>query len=459
MSVVLTSNAVYQPFTFEELLKPLAMYTEEYRNIEENIADLEDKSAALKAYIDANPSSESSRIYRNYMDQLEQEAAMLASRGLQGRREGLLGLKRSYTRNIKPLENKILHRETMAKEQREALARDNSLIFDKDYSMMSLDDIDVNKSYKQISLNSVTEKTAKHVLNAAKSVVNNPEYKSVFGGQFVEQKLREGYSIDQILNAISNSPNAPRELKNIRQNIKNQLDLEGFDINTESIIDDAISQGMLYGVGQVKTNIQSDRNFVSDFERQRHKDSMDAAGTTEYNFTYVDPKRNNEKIQILTNKAGSFIIAKDSKGNIIDNTPYRDLVYRTTKSSSGSSNPLDSWIQGEQDRVTRAREVLTLKGEPSSIVLAEGKKTEDAYDFKHTVSYEDLIPSQQKWVDDEIKRLNKYNIKLNTSDYQFEVKKVGKSGPVRMTFIGKMPDNNMSTPQGMVIKSSDAPLI
>lgn len=458
MSVVLTSNAVYQPFTFEELLKPLAMYTEEYRNIEDDILDLEDKSAALKAYMDTNPSSESSRIYRNYMGQLEQEAAMLVSRGLQGRRDGLLGLKRSYNRNIKPLENKLLHRETMAKEQREALAKDNSLIFDNDYSMMSLDDIDVNKSYKQISLNSVTEKTAKQVLNAAKSVVNNPEYKSVFGGQFVEQKLREGYSIDQILNAISNSPNAPRELKNIRQNIKSQLDLSGFDANTESAIDDAISQGMLYGVGQVKTNIQANRNFVSDFERQKHKDTMDAAGTTEYAFTYVDPKRNNEEIQILTNKAGSFIIAKDSKGNIINNAPYRDLVYRTTKPSSGSSSPLESWLQGEQKRITTARDVLALIGEPTSTVLAEGKKTEKEYDFKHTVSYEELSPAQKIWVDNEIKRLNKNNIKLNTSDYQFEVEKIGKSGPLRMTFVGKIPDNNTPTTQGAVIESSDAPL-
>ena len=458
MSVVLTSNAVYQPFTFEELLKPLAMYTEEYRNIEDDILDLEDKSAALKAYMDTNSSSESSRIYRNYMNQLEQEASMLASRGLQGRREGLLGLKRRYNRNIKPLENKLRHRETMAKEQREALAKDNSLIFDNDYSMMSLDDIDVNKSYKQISLNSVTEKTAKQVLNAAKSVVNNPEYKSVFGGQFVEQKLREGYSIDQILNAISNSPNAPRELKNIRQSIKSQLDLEGFDINTESIIDDAISQGMLYGVGQVKTNIQADRDFVSAFERQKHKDTMDAARTTEYTFKYVDPKRNNEEVQILTNKAGSFIIAKDSKGNIIDNTPYRNLVYRTTK-PSGSLNPLDSWLQNEQKRITKAKEVLALKEESTSIVLAEGKKTEESHKFNHTVSYEDLIPSQKKWVDDEIKRLNKHNIKLNTSDYQFEVKKVGKSGPVRMTFIGKIPGNSAPTIQVAGQKSSDAPLI
>ena len=97
MGIVLTNNAKFTPYTFDEMLKPLAMATQEYRAIEEGIAELGSKSDLMRRYASEEPDAEWSKKYNEYANTLDKQAEDLAKYGLNPKsRQGLLNLKRQY---------------------------------------------------------------------------------------------------------------------------------------------------------------------------------------------------------------------------------------------------------------------------------------------------------------------------------------------------------------------------
>ena len=49
-NIVLTNAARFSPYSFEDMLKPLAMATQEYNAIEEGIAELGSKADLMRMY-------------------------------------------------------------------------------------------------------------------------------------------------------------------------------------------------------------------------------------------------------------------------------------------------------------------------------------------------------------------------------------------------------------------------
>lgn len=261
-NILITADSTFEPFSFERYIKPYEIYTEAYKEAETELEDLSTKSEAIREYVNRDPSSRSASIYNAYTQQLDDEVSRLSSEGLKGTRGRLLQLKRNYNKSIEPIIKKVEHKQKLAAEQREAnLRADGALRFDVDYNSNSLDDVDVNKTYSAINLDKITEDTAKQVIAAAKSVINKPEYASAFGDQYIERRLQMGYSMDDILNEIGNLPGAPEELKNIRKNMLDKLNLDNFDNKTISEANSAISNGMMYGVGEIKYELLQNRNF------------------------------------------------------------------------------------------------------------------------------------------------------------------------------------------------------
>lgn len=206
MSVVLTSNAVYQPFTFEELLKPLAMYTEEYRNVEENIADLESKSELIKRYAMEDPNSEAARMYTEYAQNLDKQVEALAKYGLPSvNRRSLYNLKSQYSSNITPIEIAIARRAEDAKAQQEARMKDPTLFLSRNASMTSLDDYirNPNLSYSSYSGDTLAKQVAEQtqgfankLRNVAVSGTSDP-----YVNAFLENY---GYTMEDVRQAMQN---------------------------------------------------------------------------------------------------------------------------------------------------------------------------------------------------------------------------------------------------------------
>lgn len=299
-NILITANSNFEPFSFERYIRPYEIYTQAYKETENALSELSSKAEVIQEYINSDPYSKSASVYNNYIKKLDNEAQKLSSEGLKGSRGKLLQLKRDYDKSISPIIKKIEHKQKLAAEQREANIQANgALEFDIDYNSNSLDDVDVNKSYKYINLDKITEDTAKQVTSAAKAIINSPEYQKIegeFDGQYIERKLQMGYSLDDILNEIGNKPGAPKELKNIRETIKKKLDLQGFDSSVLHKVDSAISNGMMFGVGEIKYEQLQNKNFISDYQKalleiEKDKAERNELGTNSVDFTTEDGKK------------------------------------------------------------------------------------------------------------------------------------------------------------------------
>lgn len=156
MGIVLTHSAKYKPMSFERLIQPYVMATEEYRTLEKGIADLDAEAESMRQIaqkeIDAaktegrTPKSFATE-YMNYADSLDAKAAELANKGLKGiNRKSLYDLQAQYKTKVKPIEDADKYIKEIAKEQR-LLNKSGNIVFDRDFSNgVSIQDVIDNPS-------------------------------------------------------------------------------------------------------------------------------------------------------------------------------------------------------------------------------------------------------------------------------------------------------------------------
>lgn len=138
MELVLTNNAQFKPYSFEDMLKPLAMATQEYNAIEEGIAELGSKADLMRMYANEEPNSKVANMYNTYANDLDKQAESLARYGLNpASRNSLLGLKRRYSTEITPIETAVTRRRQLAEEQRKALLQNPTLMFERNFNTLS----------------------------------------------------------------------------------------------------------------------------------------------------------------------------------------------------------------------------------------------------------------------------------------------------------------------------------
>lgn len=139
-SIVLTNNAQFKPYSFDEMLKPLAMATQEYNAIEQGIAELGSKADLMRMYANEQPDSKVANMYNTYANDLDKQAEDLAKYGLNpASRNSLLGLKRRYSTEITPIETAVTRRRQLAEEQRKALLQNPTLMFERNFNTLSND--------------------------------------------------------------------------------------------------------------------------------------------------------------------------------------------------------------------------------------------------------------------------------------------------------------------------------
>ena len=264
MSVVLTSNAVYQPFTFEELLKPLAMYTEEYRNVEENIADLESKSELIKRYAMEDPNSEAARMYTEYAQNLDKQVEALVKYGLPSvNRRSLYNLRSQYASNITPIEIAIARRAEDAKSQQEARMKDPTLFLSRDASMTSLDDYIRNPNLSYTSYSG--DMLAKQVAEQTQGFANKLRNVAVSGtaDPYVNAFLENyGYTMEDVRQAMQNPQGVAGMgiLNDIVNNVVAQSGIHTWD-NWDEIKGEVYrhaGRGLVAGIGKDNLSFRED---------------------------------------------------------------------------------------------------------------------------------------------------------------------------------------------------------
>ena len=269
----LVIGSKFSPFTFEELLKPALMATQAHRELEDQYSDLATKANVWEE-ITANEETDphAYQMYKRYSDDLKAQADILATQGLTpNSRKAMLNMKDRYSKEITPIETAYNKREELIKQQRDALLKDNTLIFDRDYGTTNLEYLmrNPNATFTSLSGEGIAKRTAVMAKEAASAVLSNPEYTPVFNSQYVQQKIQQGYDMSQIIAAAQRDPNAPKALLGIVDAIKGEVGYEDWSVDNRKKIDSYINEGLRAAIGTPKIDVMANRGYMTDLERER----------------------------------------------------------------------------------------------------------------------------------------------------------------------------------------------
>ena len=116
-----TNTTQFRPFSFEEQLRPLLMYTQAHQAVEEAYSELDSQANAIGSLANEANDPVTYQRYKAYEESLRQQADALAKNGLTPSiRQSLLDLKGRYAKDIIPIKNAITRRRELADEQRKA---------------------------------------------------------------------------------------------------------------------------------------------------------------------------------------------------------------------------------------------------------------------------------------------------------------------------------------------------
>lgn len=373
------SGAKFRPFSYQEMLQPLQAYTNEYNTIQEGIGELGAKAGVFDKMANEQTDPRAYQMYKQYSEDLAKQAESLAKYGLTpSTRQGLIDMKRRYSSEIMPIEQAYARRQSLIDEQRKAMQQDSTILFDRPASTLSLDELIANPALSPQSYSGslLTKQVGTAAQNLAKEARENPrKWRTILGNQYYETIMQRGFRPEEVIQAISNNPNASPILR--------------------SMIEDAISSSGITG-----WNDEEALNRAYDYARQG---LWQAVGDTQY--------------QQVSNKAYDYAMqlemAKAKKSLTGEESGLSPLTYRSIAKTSVNRTKKTEELQSELDFIRQ------LKANPSIInekaTRRVGKPTTSGTNggFVYTEwKDEEYQPNAEKLN----KIVSKYGIKNGTMD-------------------------------------------
>lgn len=216
-----TAGVKFQPFSFEEMLRPLAMYTQEYNALEQAYGDLNTKANEIAALANETDDPITYQRYKNFENAVRDKANIMAKQGLDTTsRRQLLDMRSRFATDIIPIQNAIQRRNMLAEEQRKALLQNPTLMFQRDFNTRSydtsLDRFLENANYDygdQYSGALLTQEVSRMAANLARELRGTSKGKlDDYTNTFLK---KYGLSSGEVLYAIQN-PNDPRGSRALR---------------------------------------------------------------------------------------------------------------------------------------------------------------------------------------------------------------------------------------------------
>lgn len=257
-----TVGKTWTPYTFDEILKPLVMYTEEYNKQEEALSELATKAGVWENMINPQTDSHAYKMYKQFSNELEDYADQLAKKGLNAtNRKRILNMRTRYNKEITPIEQAYKRRQQLIDEQRKALMANPSLMYDVDFSMTSLDDLisNPNLSYTPVSGDDLYKKGKEAAISSSSRLL---EVMPALQGQY--WKIRQGYGADAANKFLVDQANIPE----LNQAIDRIVSQSGVTSANKSRATDYVISGIMSGMSYDE-KYQANRGYIDQAERER----------------------------------------------------------------------------------------------------------------------------------------------------------------------------------------------
>lgn len=259
-------NSKFKPFSYAEMLQPVQIATLAHQEVENEYAELATKANVWDEMANQQTDPYAYRMYKTYSNDLEEQAGQLAREGLTpASRQNMLRMRQRYSSDIIPIEQAYKRRQELIDEQRKLLAQDNTLMFDRNASMLSLDDLIKNPqlTYQSYSGATLAKQVGTAAQNLAKEMRENPrKWRSILGNQYFETIMQKGYRPEEIIKVLQNDPNASSILKGIVEDAVGSSNIANWgDQATLNRAYDYARQGLWNAVGETQYQIQSNKAY------------------------------------------------------------------------------------------------------------------------------------------------------------------------------------------------------
>ena len=259
-------NSKFKPFSYAEMLQPVQMATLAHQEVENEYADLATKANVWDGMANEQTDPYAYKMYKTYSNDLEEQAGQLAREGLTpASRQNMLRMKQRYSSDIVPIEQAYKRRQELTDEQRKLLSQDNTLMFDRNASMLSLDDLIKNPqlTYQSYSGATLAKQVGTAAQNLAKEMRENPrKWRNILGNQYFETIMQHGYRPEEIVQVLQNDPNASSVLKGIVEDAVGSSNIASWgDKSTLNRAYEYARQGLWNAVGETQYQIQSNKAY------------------------------------------------------------------------------------------------------------------------------------------------------------------------------------------------------
>ena len=134
-------DPVFKADTFQEMVAPLAMYAQAYKEQEAKVEDMTDKASALEWIANQNPDSQTAALYRDMSDKIKGIRDDMMMNGLTGGlRSRILGTRRIYSANSSEITRRYNDMVKYQDRMEDLKSKDPSMVFSADSQNVGIDD-------------------------------------------------------------------------------------------------------------------------------------------------------------------------------------------------------------------------------------------------------------------------------------------------------------------------------
>ena len=278
----LVVNSNFKPFSYQEYIAPLATLQEQHNLIEDQLAELDAKASVFEGLANSSKDSDAYNQYKQFANELEKQRDLLSNEGLKSNtRSNLMKMKSRYAKEIVPIEQAYNRRLAQIEEQRQALLKDNSLLFSYDAADKGLNDYlrDQALSYTPVSGRQLEDEVGNAIVNYSKAAIENSEGKAILKEilplqyEYIQQ---HGFSPKAITEAILNSNNSDKILKGIVDSVIHTSGIRSWGDNDK--LEKAYwwaRRGLTRGIGETKSQMITDHAALENLRHQNELDEID----------------------------------------------------------------------------------------------------------------------------------------------------------------------------------------
>ena len=335
------SKLQYNPFTLDELIKPVVIYNENYDKTAERWEEVASASGELMGSVD--PNTQAYKALKDYNDTLKTYTDDF-SRGMNYRNKaGLQKSRRAYYSTVAPIKKAQENYEKF-RDDRFKLGPD--VIFQQ--NVYSIDDFMNGKrpNDKYESRDYLTKRASREIQAAFAEMMKDPEFKKAMGDQYYQITQHTGGSWEQMQEAfklgIMDNPIMKNKFSEVRQKILRDIGAENYDSIGQQQAVSAIDSGMYDGLDKPATSFQTNRaydyaqqermqiNAERRAEARRRRAGGGGGGRSSSQYFHVDGLPDDYVID----KNGNIFDTKT--GNLITDG-YEDIREKVRKSAGKAS--------------------------------------------------------------------------------------------------------------------------